>query len=187
MVISLIGDTDKRPFLYTLLKICQFLGDVLLVTNDRHLARLIEDEEDDVEVIAGHFQNTLVVVTDATPDDARILVGYNNEDYEYIIYDNTLDADGDLILYIAGCEMSERERDMLEYLEEGTDYHTIPFGFGKKNNIPYNGKMFYNCEIVEGKKVLIQIDSKISAALIKLLSPLLNIPEKTLSKAVMGK
>ena len=48
MILSVIGDTDKRPIMYTLLKVCQYLGDVLLVTNDRHYARLIEQPEEDV-------------------------------------------------------------------------------------------------------------------------------------------
>lgn len=30
MIISVIGETDKRPFMYTLLRICQYMGDVLL-------------------------------------------------------------------------------------------------------------------------------------------------------------
>ena len=70
MIISVIGETDKRPFMYTLLRICQYMGDVLLVSDDRHYKRLIEEPEEDVEVYAGHFQNTFIVVTDKTPDEA---------------------------------------------------------------------------------------------------------------------
>lgn len=184
MILSVIGDTDKRPIMYTLLKVCQYLGDVLLVTNDRHYARLIEQPEEDVEVTAGHFQNIFIVVTDKTPDEASQAVGYVAEDYEFIIYDNKVDAAGDVIIYVAGCEMSDAEYSALGYLEEG-DYITINFGFGKKNVIPYTGKMFSNCELVEGKHVLIPIDNKISTEVIKIMSPRVNVPEKTLMKAVM--
>lgn len=187
MVLSIIGDCDKRPFIYTLLKICQFCGDVMLVTSDRHYARLIEDVEEDVEVIAGHFQNTFIVVSDKTTDETRQSVGYNLDDYEYIIYDNKIEGDSDVVIYIKGCETSQHEESMLEYLEEGTDYTTVQFGFGKKGNIPYTGKMFHNCEIVEGKHVLIPIDSRISTTLIKIMAPAMNIPEKTLTKVVNSK
>lgn len=184
MILSVIGDTDKRPIMYTLLKVCQYLGDVLLVTNDRHYARLIEQPEEDVEVTAGHFQNIFIVVTDKTPDEASQAVGYVAEDYEFIIYDNKVDVAGDVIIYVAGCEMSDAEYSALGYLEEG-DYITINFGFGKKNVIPYTGKIFSNCELVEGKHVLIPIDNKISTEVIKIMSPRVNVPEKTLTKAVM--
>lgn len=187
MILSVIGDTDKRPFVYTILKVCQALGDVLLVTNNRHYARLIEEPEEDVDAIAGHFQNTMIVVTDMTPDEASEVVGYNAEDYEYIIYDNQLDAEGDLTLYIAGCDMSDREKEFLEYLEDGVDYHTIRFGFGKKNVIPYTAKMFQACEIVEGKHLLVPVDAKITSALCKLLADSFGMPAKNLEKVVNKK
>ena len=40
MVINIIGDCDKRPVLYTVMKICQTLGDVLLVSSSSRLMRL---------------------------------------------------------------------------------------------------------------------------------------------------
>lgn len=186
MVISIIGETDKRPIVYTLLKICQFLGDVIFITNDRHYARLIEDKEEGLEVSSGHFQNTFIVVTDKTPDEAHMDVGYNNEDYDYVIYDNKLDSSGDLILYVKGCEMSKWEDFQLGYMD-ADDYTTISFGFGKKNVIPYTAAMFKNCELVEGKKTLLPIDSKITTVITKIMAPLVEIPEKTLVKAVMQK
>ena len=185
MILSVIGETDKRPVMYTLLKMCQYLGDVLLITNDRHYARIIEGVEEDVEVIAGHFQNVFIVVTDLTPDEASQAVGYNNDDYEYIIYDNKIDPDGDITIYVAGCEMSVWESEELEYFEED-EYSTIRLGFGK-GNIPLTGKMFQNCEIIEGKKILIPVDPRISATLVKLLSSALGVPPKTLEKVVNSK
>lgn len=186
MVLSIIGETDKRPVIYSLLKVCQYLGDVLLVTNNRHYTRLIEEREEDLEVIAGHFQNIFIVVTDKTPDEASQAIGYTSDDYEFIIYDNKMDTSGDVIIHVAGCEMSEWEYSFLEYLNE-EDYHTINLGFGKKNVIPLTGKMFANCELVEGKRTLLPIDTKLTGTIVKLLSPLVNIPEKTLVKAVMKK
>lgn len=187
MVLSVIGETDKRPFMYTLLKMCQALGDVLLVTNNRHYARLIEEPEEDIDGLAGYFQNVFIAVTDSTPDEASQEIGYNANDYEYIIYDHKVDATGDCILYIAGEEMSEEENEMLSYLEEDTDYKVISFGFGKKNKIPYTAKMFMNCEIVESKKILLPIDAKITSILAKIMSEYIGMPAKSLEKVVNSK
>lgn len=186
MVLSIIGETEKRPFIYTLLKMCQTFGDVLLVTSDRRYARLIEEPEDDIDGMAGYFQNVFIVVTDSTPDEASMEIGYNLDDYECVIYDHKVDATGDCIIYIAGAEMSESENEMLSYLEEGTDYTTIGFGFGK-NKIPYTTKMFMNCELVEAKKVLLPIDPHITTAVAKCLSKDLNMPVRALEKIVNTK
>lgn len=184
MVISVIGETDVRPFIYTLMKICQGLGDVLVVTNDRRYMRFIEYEgERSDEFVSGHFQNTTIIITDGTPDEAQVAVGYDSDDYEFIIYVNKLDADSDLMLYVQGMEMSEWEEEVLEYLEEGTDYQIIHFGFGK-NKIPMTSKMFMNCEVMESKKVLIQIDPNVTKVLCGIMSKELNIPANTLAKAV---
>lgn len=43
-----------------------------------------------------------------------------------------------------------------------------------------------NCELTEGKHVLVPIDNKISTEVIKIMSPMVNVPEKTLMKAVMS-
>lgn len=186
MIISVIGETDKRPFMYTLLRICQYMGDVLLVSDDRHYKRLIEEPEEDVEVYAGHFQNTFIVVTDKTPDEAMQTVGYEPEDYEFVIYDNQIDATSDLIVYVTGDSMSEWEKEQLDYLEEG-DYITIGLGFGKKNMVPYSTNMFKNVELVESRKTLLAIDSKLSVMVAKILAPDIGIPEKTMLKALGGK
>lgn len=185
MIISVIGETDKRPVIYTLLRVCQFMGDVLIVTNDRHYKRLIEHPEMDVEVYAGHFQNTFIVVSDATPDEVSQAVGYNATDYDYIIYDGQLDAASDVVVFVAGSDISDAENDMLDYLDEG-DYVTIGLGFGKKNAVPYSNNMFKNVELIEAKRTLLQVDSKLSAMVAKILSGPMGIPEKTMLKALGG-
>ena len=43
MQISIFGRTDKRACIYTLLKTLQPMGDVAVVTNNRHFMRLTED------------------------------------------------------------------------------------------------------------------------------------------------
>lgn len=183
MTVSVIGETEKRPVLYTLLKIFQHLGDVLIVTNNRHLGRLIEEDDNDFGVVrAGHFQNTFIVITDKTPDEAMLEVGYESSDYEFIIYDDKLEVSSDLILHVTGCSVSSTEEDVFSYMDS-SDYVELPLGFGK-GNIPYTTSMFKNCELVEGKHTLLPIDANITSRLVKLLSPILNIDIKTLKKVV---
>lgn len=184
MIVSIIGDTDKRPVIYTLLKIFQTLGDVVLITNERHYGRLIEKEEEIEGIVkAGYFQNTFIAVTDKTPDEARVAIQCNKDDYDYIIYDNKIEPECDKIIYIAGCEMSESEKDMLGDFEED-EYVTIGLGFGKKNMVKYSVNMFTNCELIEGKHTLLNVDNNLTNVVLKVVAPYLGFPAKTVEKAI---
>lgn len=61
MQITVFGRTDKRACIYTLMKILQPLGDVAVITNNRHFTRLTEDGGD-----FGFYQNISIFVTDVT-------------------------------------------------------------------------------------------------------------------------
>lgn len=183
MVISVIGECDKRPFIYTLLHVCQYLGDVLFVTNDEAYAEFIEDNETIKDCISGHFQDIFMVVTDMTPDECHQVVGYDNEDYEFIIYDNKMDTSGEVIIYISNGEMTDLEREEFTYLSED-DYTTINYGGGKKKVIKKSKKIDSTCELIEERKALQLVDSQITNRILGILSAELEIPAKTLRKAV---
>lgn len=184
MIISLIGLTDRRPVIYTLLKLLQPSGDILLITNERHYARLIEDEES-IGITAGHFKNTLIVVSDATPDEASSEIGYSLEDFEYIIYDNKYYDKADLTIFVKGANVSQEELDIVEYLDKN-EYSTLELGFGKKC-VPYSVKMFQNVEKIEAYQHLLLVDSKLANAVIKLLAPAMHVSEKELIRVVNSK
>ena len=87
MVINIIGDCDKRPVLYTVMKICQTLGDVLLVSSSSRLMRL-----SDTNASYGHYQNTMVTVTQEGIDDFFDNFEYDLADFEFVIIDNIISA-----------------------------------------------------------------------------------------------
>lgn len=183
MLISVIGECDKRPFIYSLLNACQFLGDVLFVTDDESYAQFIEEEEPIEGCIAGHFQDIFIVVTDMTPDDTSQVVGYDIDDYEFIIYENKLDTSGDLIIYITDGNMTEAEHEDLMYLSD-EDYVTINYGGGKKKVIKPNKKYDQICDTIEERKILAPVLGPINDRILEILSRELEIPYKTLRKAV---
>lgn len=150
MVINLIGECDKRPVLYTLMKICQSLGDVLLVTNSTRLARLSDTRE-----TYGHYQNTMIAVTYDGIDDFFNDFMYDLRDYEYVIIDNLVSAEADLYVYVKGGIESETEKDMLEYIDE---YEIIELYKGKF----IDGKTMYNCEEFEAYRDMCPINNKLA-------------------------
>ena len=170
MKIGFLGLTEKRPFLYTTLKILQGLGDsVLFVTTNLQYARLIMDEDYELEDIdgvfkAGAFQNTTIIVTSLTMDDLgpNGLNVINPDEFQHCIYDNQVGAEVDYTLFIKGLEVSQEEKEALELLNE-TEYATFEFGFGKKP-IRYTEAMFRKCEEFEARHYLIEIDRKISVS-----------------------
>lgn len=187
MIISVIGETDKRPLMYTLIRFCQFLGDTLVVTPNDTYMKLIEDVEAETdEYTMGYFQNTVIVVTELTPDDVGRQVGYNKvEDFDFVIYENELDTSGDLIIYVTEGEMTEWEHSMLEYLDKD-DYETLRFNNGKYR-IKITDKVLRNCETVEERRSLIDIHPELTKRVIRVLGKELDIPAKTLRKAVENK
>ena len=193
MKIGFLGLTEKRPFLYTTLKILQGLGDsVLFVTTNLQYARLIMDEDYELEDIdcvfkAGAFQNTTIIVTSLTMDDLgpNGLNVINPDEFQHCIYDNQVGAEVDYTLFIKGLEVSQEEKEALELLNE-TEYATFEFGFGKKP-IRYTEAMFRKCEEFEARHYLVEIDRKISVILCKLFSELLDYPLSNLRKVVARK
>lgn len=114
MVVNLLGECDKRPVLYTLIKMFQNMGDLLVVSDDKKIMRLADD--------TGHYQNVMIAYTEDGIDDFFLDFPYNMSDFEWVIICNTVTADADLYLYVKALLPSEDEKDSLEYLEK---YETI--------------------------------------------------------------
>lgn len=178
MIVAVYGETDKRPVIYTLIKLFQRLGDCCLISDNRHYKRLL-----DTDTNTGHYQNVFITVTDASPDEVFSEIGYESIDFENMIFDNTIPDNADLIIFVQGCSISENESDTLEYL---SSYETIGLGFGK-NMIPYTVTMFKNVELIEGKKHLLEIDKKLTHKLATILSEHLNMSAKNICKVVAKK
>lgn len=151
MIINTIGSCDKRPVLYTLMKICQTLGDVLVISNDTRLIRLSNTREN-----CGHYQNTMIAVTHEGLDDFLEEFPYELIDFEYVIIDGHQSADADLTIYVEGLLQDENEVEMLDILEG--DYKTIQLYKGKM----FNSATLYNLECFEAYSNMQPINQKVA-------------------------
>ena len=181
MVIAVIGQTDKRPVIYTLMRLFQKLGDCALITSDRHLKRLIESGDS-----YGHFQNIFIAVTDATQDEVFADIGYSTQDFENFIFDCTdqIPDFANMVIYVGGAGGKSEDEETL--LDMQSEYKTINLGFGEKC-IPYTTDMFKAVETIEGLKHFVPINAQIAQRLATFLTDPLKIPAKDIVQVVMSK
>lgn len=180
MKIGVLGYTDKRPVLYSLLKILQATGDVVMISDDRHFKRLLKDDAP-----LGHLLNILICVTDATPDEVWAEIGHEQDDFDHVVYDirATLPDDVDLYIHVNGSSLDEGEEDLLECIEE---YKKVKIAYdGKysmdKNtlNIPVYLNTIANVELIENKKILTPFkDKKLNKAIASLVAKPLGLSNK---------
>ncbi len=111
MTINVVGTGDNRPVIYTLLKVCQTLGDVLLVSNRDYIFRLSSTAES-----GGHYQNVMVGYAEAGIDDFYSTFSHDKEDFFYVITENAVDADADLTVFIKSMSKDANEA-VLEFLD----------------------------------------------------------------------
>ena len=173
MVINIIGDCDKRPVLYTVMKICQTLGDVLLVSNSTRLIRLSNTRES-----YGHYQNTMVAITQDGIDDFFENFEYDLEDFEYTIVDNIPLAEADLVIYVEGLIQSEGEMDVLEYID---DYKTIKLYKGHL----LSANTLYNLECFEAYENMQPIGQKVAEAVSKIMAEAMDKDPKMITEIAM--
>lgn len=173
MIINIIGNCDKRPVLYTVMKVCQTLGDVLVVTSSSRLLRLSNTREN-----FGHYQNTMIAVTQEGIDDFFDNFQYDLSDFEYTIVDNITLGEADLVIYVEGLIKDESEMDTLEYIDE---FETIELYRGRL----FDAKTMYNLECFEAYANMQPIGSKVAEAVCKILSKAFNKDYKMLLEIAM--
>lgn len=170
MMISIIGDCDNRPVLYTLLKMCQTLGDVLLVTGNRRLLRMTDTKES-----GGHLQNCMIGYAQYGIDDFFESFEYIQSDFNYIIVDNLIAAEADCVIYARGLKESEDEQMQLEYID---DYITIDM-FKKELS---DNKTLFKCEEFEAYGDMCTINKKLATVVAKAVSKAFNISDQKLTE-----
>lgn len=170
MIINIIGDCDKRPVLYTVMKICQTLGDVLLVSSSSRLIRLSDTHES-----MGHYQNTMIAITQEGLDDFFDEFKYDTTDFEFTIIDNIIAAEADIFIYVKGMAESDFEKDNLEYID---NYETIELYKGRL----LDASTLYNCEEFEALKDMCVISNKVAEKVAPIMAKLLNKDVKHILK-----
>ncbi|GKX28629.1 hypothetical protein SH1V18_11090 [Vallitalea longa] len=180
MTIGVLGFTDKRPILYPLVKLLEATGDVIVITDDRHFKRLIEDYSS-----LGHLGNIMICVTDATPDEVWEEIELEADDFDHVIFDlrDTIHEDIQLYIHVKGSDFEDGEEDLLECIDEYTEFKLMYDGKTDKAkdtiNIPINLKIISSIEVLENKKILLPSPSnKVNMELAKLLAPHLDIKTK---------
>lgn len=170
MIITVIGDCDTRPVLYTLMKICQSLGDVLLVTSNNRMMRLSDTRDN-----FGHYQNTMIGLTLGGIDDFWQDCIYDVNDFNYVIIDNLIAAEADLVIYCRGLIESEEEKSNLEFTD---DYVTIDLFTGTLTD----KSTLFNCEEFEACRDMCPINSKLAAKVCKEIAEYFNMSADNLLK-----
>lgn len=181
MVVAVLGETDKRPVIYCLMKLFQTLGSAAVFTADRHYKRLIDNGTN-----IGHYQNIFIAVTDASSDEIFQEIGYNSVDFEHIIYDcvDQVPDYFDELIYVGGAGGPTEEEQII--LDMYPTHKRINLGFGEKN-IPYSIDMFKVVEQVEGLKHLGPQHPQISQRIATIVSERLKMPVKNILKVVSAK
>lgn len=174
MIINIVGDCDKRPVLYTVMKICQAMGDTLLVTTDNRMLRLSDIRENQ-----GHYQNVMIAIATDGIDDFFEEFMYSQQDFANMIIDGMVSADADVTIYVKGLMPSEDELTMLEYLE---DYKTIKLYEGKAAA----SSAFLQCEKFEAFRNFAPINANIAAEVADALAGVAKASAVNLSKIAMA-
>lgn len=170
MIINIIGACDKRPVLYTCMKVLQEFGDVLLITSSSRLMRLSDNGES-----CGHYQNTMICVTQDGIDDFFDQLKYSPDDFDYIIIDNVVSVAADATIYVEGMKTSENDEYTLSMLD---DYSTIKLYKDKL----VESQTLYKLEQFEALADMCPMTPKVVTAVCKTLSPILNVQTDRLVK-----
>ncbi len=170
MIISVIGDCDKRPVIYCMIKVMQEFGSVLYLTSNSSALRLTPNR-----LSGEHYQNTMVVYTEDGFDDYFDNCGYTPDDFGCVLLDNVECAEADLTVYVAGMVQSPAESAVLEYTEE---YSTINL-FSRS---VYDGSIMRKVEEFEAFSNLCPMPYKVVSAVVPVLSKLHLAESKALMK-----
>ena len=131
MIISIKSEIDSRVLLYPLMKTCSTFGSVLVMTNNRYVSRLIDDEE------YSTFKNIAIVVEDAaSSDDIYDEFDIAPDDYDYIIIDNMGVASYDKCFCLFGQKQSDtfmEDKALMEQNENVEDILFVEFGKGARS------------------------------------------------------
>lgn len=176
MIINIVSVCDSRPVIYTFLKLCQTLGDVLFVSNNKARLRLADTGE-----TGGHYQNTMIAIAEDSLDEFIEDFPYRLDDFDYIITENLPYAMADLTVLVEGCQpLSEEDLDdLVGYFE---DYKVI--SLFKHGMLP--AKTFQTIEWFEASRNMPPIGEGIANSVANILAPLLNFSAKNLASIAMS-
>lgn len=122
MVIAIKSEMDSRVVLYPLMKACSIYGSVLVMTSNRYVRRVIDDQE------YSTFKNIAVLVDETGATD-EICQTYQivMDEYDYIIMDNMGVTEYDKLIVLFGQKASESFDTDIKLYKEQDDNENIFF------------------------------------------------------------
>lgn len=178
MQISVLGRTDKRTCLYTLMKILQPMGNVAIISSNPFFTRLTEDGDP-----FGHYQNISVFVLDTTADTVWDDIGYAPDDFDYVIMDGMHNEESAVTIYIEGEGTEALDADLFEFID---DIKVIHMGKGK-NAVPYTKELMESLEKIEYYRKLFAPSPAMTTQLANILAEPLKLTAKTIVKVANKK
>lgn len=113
MNIAIKSEMDSRVVLYPLMRSLKSYGSIVVISNNKQLKRLIDDEEE-----AG-FRNIRVIVDEGTTDEILEAYGIAEGDYDFVIQDNVGSLDYHLCIVPLGLSQSIEFDEDIELMLEG--------------------------------------------------------------------
>lgn len=123
VTISIKSEIDSRVLLYPLMRCLKPLGNILIVTSNRQVARIIDGD------LEGDFRNFHIMVDyDGGTDELLEDAGISPDEYTYVVYDNVGVVEQDKLLIPIGPIVSEQFEEEMMYLGEDRNTHILRFG-----------------------------------------------------------
>lgn len=122
MLISIKSEIDSRVILYPMMRALMNYGSILVVSDNKLVKRLIDDEE------FSTFRNITILYNDeGAIDDVFESYGIDYGDYDFIIADNMGVTSYDILFFLFGKSHSEYYMEEKVMLEQGEDVNKIIF------------------------------------------------------------
>lgn len=126
MYIAIKSEIDSRVLLYPLMRALRSYGSVLVITSNKQLNRLIDDEAE------GGFRNIRIIIEESgATDDVFEEYGIVSGDYDFVILDNIGVTDYDVYLLPLGERHSESFDEDVKMLLSEDDGKVKIIQFGK--------------------------------------------------------
>lgn len=121
--ISIKSEIDSRVLLYPLMRCLVPLGNILIVSSNRMVSRLIDGEFD------GEFRNFRILIdTEGATDDVLDMANVSPDEYTFVVYDNVGITEQDKLLIPIGHKVSEIFEGDMMLLGEDQNTHILRFG-----------------------------------------------------------
>lgn len=123
MIVAIKSEMDSRPVLYPLMRVLDRYGSVCVISDNRQLSRLIEDEDN------GGVRNIRVVVEESGGVDSVYKeYGITDTDYNFILLDNMGAMSYDVLIVPVGEMISEEFQEEVNLLKTDVNVRFIQFG-----------------------------------------------------------